>query len=237
MSEIFERFKSETATHQMTVLHDDGPYRHLRFSSPESRFYWFDLITWPGNLAIKGGMGVFMFARDPDMFEFFRAKAGWNMGRINPDYWAEKLPGGRDSAREYDERVLRAELAGPLADHEKEYANLLARHRERRAQYDALPYNERWPYVIRGMREPVEPKTADEVRELIADYDDSGQLSHEVGARELLAELEQAGVVSDTWEWSLREYTVHYLWCCHAIQWGIAQYDEARQVAAAEVAR
>lgn len=236
MSEIFERFQSETATHQMTVLHDDGLYRHIRFSSPESSFCWFDLITWPGNLAIKGDMGAFMFARDPDMFAFFRAKAGWNMGRINPDYWAEKLPGGRDSAREYDEDKLRAHLIEPLAEHELEYPNLLASYRVRLATYDALPYTERWPYALRGMREPVEPKTADEVREMIAEYANDGQLSHESGAHELLAELEKAEVVSDTFEWNLREYTVHYLWCCHAIQYGIAQYDEARKSAAVAVA-
>lgn len=28
----------------------------------------------------------------------------------------------------------------------------------------------------------------------------------------------------DVWEWDLRDYTVQFLWCCHAIQQGIKQY-------------
>jgi hypothetical protein len=224
-----ERFQRETAGHTMAVLHDDGLYRHLRFSDPESPFCWFDLVTWPGTLTIKGGMGTFVFSREKDMFGFFRGRAG----AVNPGYWAEKLPGGRDSAREYSEDVLRAALDEALAEHEQEYMNLLTRYFELKATFDALPYAERWPYAARGMREPVEPKTADEVRELISDYDDDGQLSFESGARELLAELEKAGVVSDTFEWNLHEYTVFFLWCCHAIQWGIGQYDAAKVPAAA----
>ena len=35
LTKIAERFKRETAGHQMTVLHDDGLYRHLRFMNPE----------------------------------------------------------------------------------------------------------------------------------------------------------------------------------------------------------
>lgn len=28
----------------------------------------------------------------------------------------------------------------------------------------------------------------------------------------------------DTWEWDLRDWDYHYLWCCHAIVWAIAAY-------------
>lgn len=225
------RFRSETADHQMTVLHDAGLYRHVRFANPGSSFYWFDLITWPGNLAIKGDMGAYMFSREQDMFRFFRGTAA---GQINHDYWAEKLPGGRDSAREYDEDVLRAQLAEPLAEHEREYPQLVARYQERKATFDATPHKERYPYSHRGMREPIEPKTIDEVREMIADYDDRGELGYESGARELLADLENADVLADTGEWNLRQYTVFYLWSCHAIRWGISQYDAAKTAAESE---
>jgi hypothetical protein len=224
---VFERFQQETAGHQMTILHEDGLYRHVRFAPPTSSFCWFDLVTWPGTLAIKGGMGTFVFSRDTDMFAFFRAT---RPGSINADYWAEKLPGGRDSAREYSEDALRVELAAILAEHEAEYSALVVRYQEKKATYDALPHGERWPYAARGMREPVEPKPVEEIRELIADYDDDGRLGYEPDARTLLGELESAGVTSDTWELKLRKYTVFYLWCCYAIRWGIAEYDKARAV-------
>lgn len=215
------RFESECSGHVMTVKHDDGLYRHLRFVAAEGYSHWFDLITWPGNLTFNGDMGCFTFARVEDMFTFFRGKD------INPQYWAEKVR-GETEVKAYSEDVLRAELDETLADHEREYLDLLARYFELKATFDALPQKERWPFATRGMREPVEPKTADEVRELISDYDDDGLLSYESGARDLLAELEKADVVSDTGEWSLREYTVFYLYACHAIQWGIGQYDAAK---------
>jgi hypothetical protein len=31
-----------------------------------------------------------------------------------------------------------------------------------------------------------------------------------------------------TLEWDLRDWDFWFLWCCHAIQWGIRQYDQAR---------
>lgn len=100
--DIAERFARDTAGHQMTVLHDDGLYRHLLFRDPKHSFYWFELVTWPGSLAMRGDFGEdYVFTRLPDMFEFFRGKA------INPHYWAEKLGGGRRSVQEYSESQLR----------------------------------------------------------------------------------------------------------------------------------
>lgn len=102
-----ERFERDTAEHQMTVRHDDGLYRHLRCQRPGSWTYGFDIVTWPGYLAVTGDMGDFTFARTADMFEFFRVDGG----RINPDYWSEKLkgPGPAHSAvMDFDERAYHA---------------------------------------------------------------------------------------------------------------------------------
>lgn len=104
--EIAERFASDTAGHRLTVLHDDGLYRHIRFSSNPRGYgeYWFDLITWPGCLTVRGDYGeAYTFTRLPDMFEFFRSKRG----RINPYYWSEKLDGHRQSAKTYSEDAFR----------------------------------------------------------------------------------------------------------------------------------
>src|SRR5436190_22697501 len=103
-----ERFQSDTRDHEMTVLRDDGLYRHLRFKAPDTSFYWFDLITWPGYLAVVGDFGDgYTFTRVPDMFEFFRAKSGWNGGSINPMYWAEKIASGRDGVKRYSMDIFR----------------------------------------------------------------------------------------------------------------------------------
>lgn len=78
-----------TRKHQMTVLRDDGLYRHVRFQEPGTSIWYWDLVTWPGHLVITGDLEDFHFARTTDMFEFFRSPDG----HINPSYWAEKLRG------------------------------------------------------------------------------------------------------------------------------------------------
>lgn len=81
-------FPLNVAKFEMTVLHDDGMYRHLRFANPENNNCWFQIVHTPGQLTISGDMGCFTFSRKMDMFQFFNADAG---REINPDYWIQKL--------------------------------------------------------------------------------------------------------------------------------------------------
>lgn len=97
------RFPTDIATHRMTVIKDDGVYRHLRFSRPGTNCYSFDILTWPGYLAYVGDMGDYVFQRTEDMFEFFRHDG------INPGYWSEKIQAsGHEAVREYSEDKGRA---------------------------------------------------------------------------------------------------------------------------------
>lgn len=105
--EILRRFKHETAEHEMTVLHDDGLYRHLAFRCTDKKkysgYYWFDLITVPGALIFQGDGDGFIFQRVEDMFQFFRGP----VGRINPAYWQEKVVSGREGLLTYSETAFR----------------------------------------------------------------------------------------------------------------------------------
>ena len=108
-----ERYQRDTDEHEMTVIRDDGVYRHLRFQKPGTWNYGYDLVTWPGYLAITGDAGEYMFHRIQDMFEFF----GGHGDRINAHYWSEKLcDPGRDMARVYSEDVLREHVEQWLED-------------------------------------------------------------------------------------------------------------------------
>jgi hypothetical protein len=183
--DVAERFRDDTANHEMTVLHEDGLYRHLRFKAPATGMYWFDLITWPGNLAINGDMGAFTFARMEDMFSFFRGT------RINPQYWAEKVRAGREGLEVYDEDLFRRLVVEHFVDAVKDRD---APHGLGRA-----------------------------VREQILGNED---IYFEHGAHTILAEFEYEGFrFHDTFEWDLRAYSHQFLWCLHAIQWGIGVYD------------
>ncbi|NUP46161.1 MAG: hypothetical protein HOW97_02430 [Catenulispora sp.] len=190
-----ERFPRETANHQMTILHDDGLYRHLRFAQPKpaSSSYWFDLITWPGSLTIRGDLGEsYTFSRLPDMFEFFRGP----VGQINAHYWSEKLDNHRDSAKEYSEEA---------------FANVV------------------WTYVRecgegrRGLAKAIQQEIFD-----------PGFCCDEQTARDALEGFEYQGFkIHDVWELSFHNYKWTFLWACHAIVWGIAQYDAAKTPAKA----
>lgn len=103
-----ECFPRDTSKHEMTVLHDDGLYRHLRFARPGTNNMSFNIVTWPGYLAYSGDMGDYMFTRLTDMFDFFRGD------RINPGYWGEKLVAGE--AKKYSPEVAAAWIAECLAE-------------------------------------------------------------------------------------------------------------------------
>jgi hypothetical protein len=184
--------------HEMTVLHDDGLYRHLRFRSPDSGFYWFDLITWPGNLTINGDAGTYTFARVTDMFEFFRGERG-----INPGYWAEKVP-SETRTKVYSEDKFRQHV---------------------------------FEYAADAIRQGNAPKgLALAVRRQILENE---EIYYEDGARQALDAFEHGACgwrFVDTWEWDLSDYEWSFLWCCHAIQWGIAQYDARNSALSAQAA-
>lgn len=114
-----ERFQRDTEKHEMTILHDDGVYRHVRFKEPGTGFYWFDLITSPGLLTIHGDMGTYVFSRITDMFDFFHD----NGYGINPQYWGEKLQASRHGGyREHSEDDFRRWVKDDFHDRKDDYS-------------------------------------------------------------------------------------------------------------------
>lgn len=121
---IAERFARESAKHEMTILHDDGLYRHLRFVAPGDSAYWYDLITVPGSLIFRGDGESFVFAREKDMFDFFR-RSSWH-GGPNPTYWDGKLTSSREAAKTYSERLFKQYVAEYIEDAKDDYPGLFA---------------------------------------------------------------------------------------------------------------
>jgi hypothetical protein len=94
-----------------------------------------------------------------------------------------------------------------------------------------------------GIKEFSEARFREVVEQYLNDHDASQELRGEV-ADEVLSELERgehAAILAandfhsgkftfnEFWDHDLTEYTHRFLWCCHAIVWGIAMYDAARQ--------
>lgn len=238
---ISKRFQTETATHKMTVLHDDGLYRHLRFAPEKGpSFYWFDLVTWPGTLAFRGDVDGYMFTRVPDMFEFFRMHRTPRNGHleINPGYWSEKVEGGEGATKTYSEDrfrqlvieyfvdVVRAGNAprglGKAIRAKVLNADEAAYEDGARQILDGFTYGE--VYVARCLTSKCRQSSrARQDRAEAQRWTDAH--TAELPGHSCYVFTEPAFTFADAWEWDLRDYDWSFLWACHAIVWGIAQYD------------
>lgn len=200
------RYADDTTNHELTILHDEGLYRHLRVKKSGSSSYWFDVITWPGNLTITGDMGTYSFAREQDMFPWF----GYDRAAINPQYWSQKLQAAdkNTGVREYSREVLieaiREHLTGGWTVLDE----------------DALA----------EVRRDVDEKLLDE--DGYHGYD----TSTEQGAHDALNRYAGPNGFEfvDAWEWDLTEYSYQYLWCCHAILDAIRRYRAVKTPALVE---
>lgn len=198
-----QSFLKDVADHHMTVLRDDGVYRHVRFAKPGTYNMQFDLVTWPGYLSYSGDMGCFVFSRLQDMFEFFRCRPEGTGLYINLSYWAEKLQATDkpDGHREYSADKFR----GYVIDQCRQF-----RHEMNRSEF-------------RSFREAVE----DEVLSAADDGEDAAYRA----LRDF--EHDRRAWFQDSWEAIFLEYTSRFTWCCYAMAWGIRKYDEAGQAVAA----
>lgn len=124
---IAKRFYRETQHHELTVLHDDGLYRHLRMAPPKdkSSCFWYEIITWPGSLVLRGDGESFAFAREEDMLGFFRSGIYKDGSlHINPSYWAEKITSNRECVRTYEEEHFEKYVQEMLRESEETYPGL-----------------------------------------------------------------------------------------------------------------
>jgi hypothetical protein len=240
---VREAFVQDVSGHRLIVRHDQGLYRHLVFQQRQHSWNnWFELITAPGSLTVTGDRGSHTFRRLTDMFQFFRSNPD-RPHRINISYWAEKTADHGESVKVYSEELLHQLVDEHLqeairhrdaiqAELDEENARQLEGWREDlRAEGVSegdpdwpAPAPERaedWPELIKAR------KLVHDAQELIQDADDDGMLGWADGARQLLGELENIGLVSGTWEWGLTDWDYHFVWCLHAIAWGIQQYDNA----------
>jgi hypothetical protein len=199
-----ETFLTDVSKHEITILKDDGIYRHLRFRTPTTNHQYFEIITWPGYLTFTGDMGCFVFARLKDMFEFFRHNSiEIEKLYINKGYWAEKL-----------EAISRFGCDG----HIKKFSMDLLKEKVEQIVQSWIEEDKLSKQNIKLLREEIKYMyqgldDSDEFGARKAVYNFSYKLSH------LLYEFE------NFWERDCSEYTYHYIWCCYAIAWAIKQYD------------
>lgn len=208
-TEVLAQFLKDTASHQLEVVKDDGVHRHLRFRRPGTSFYGFDIVTWPGYLAISGDMGSSMFTRLPDMFEFFRERSDGDLV-INPGYWAEKCTANDGKKKEFRMELLRAYVK----EHYDEY---VANHRDDDEQAPAWA-SDLWQEV------------EDKIIARIADYESTTSAIQAMDDFEPDDDRYETYRFVDAWESasSLETWTFHFLWRLYAIAHAVRSYDAQR---------
>ena len=204
--EVLADFRKNTADHAMTIVHDDGLRRHLRFRKPGTYCYGFDVVTWPGHLAITGDMGTSVFARLDDMFEFFRSAESWKCDHpgelyVNTSYWAEKLVANDGDARRYDPDLFRKEI---------------------KRRFDGYFDGE----DLTPAQEVAKAELWESIEEEVLHDED-----HEYAANESVRNWENTSAefpefaFNDFWEARLTDYTFHLRWRMYAIAHAVAAYD------------
>ncbi|EIX6860562.1 hypothetical protein MKW06_001727 [Escherichia coli] len=213
---VVTRFISDVCEHRMTVLQDNGVYRHLRFAQPGTSCYYFDIVTWPGYLAVTGDMGTWTFSRTRDMFNFF---GGAFEKGVNAGYWSEKLEAGAGRsahdflAQEYDHDEFCVSLKEQLSTYFEE-------DEEEVADVDWDDESD----------EPDSDKA--KIREIVRDLCRENHQSAELAYHAVYEAYWPQCV--DTWELcsdiNYKTYSVHFLWILHAIVWGIGKYHNTKLV-------
>lgn len=201
-------FVSDVASHQLTVIRDEGLYRHLRFQRPRSSAYYFDLVTWPGYLVVTGDMGTWTFSRIKDMFEFF-TDSHFGLREsflINPSYWSEKFEAGAGRSRceapcyEFDadafDNCLKEWLTAYLEDCDDEDDAAQARESIEELTGNRYSTEHEAFYALNDAYFP-----------------------RNVSTYEITEGMGQT-----------MTYSYHYLWICYAIVWGIERYRSEQLV-------
>lgn len=204
------RFLRDVEKHEMTIIRDDRLDRHLRFKTPGTSCYYFDIVTWSGHLCYTGDMGTFVFSRIDDMFAFFRMDDhDWNKNpnglSINPSYWAEKIiatdkNGGHE---EWDEDEFKRRVNETRVEWMRDARALGVSKEERRELWEAVE-NE-------VLEDPSNEHLC--VSRIWDFYHSTHQRRFEF---------------VDFFDGSMKRYTLRFLWCCYALAWGINQYDNHR---------
>ncbi len=189
-------FLKDVAQHQLTIYRNEGLYRHLRFRRPGTMCMHFDILTWPGYLCYTGDMGTFVFRRLEDMLVFFRKGVHDPAFRIDLRYWAEKV----EASDKHD--GITEFSAESFKAEVKDYFE------------QATEESEKWPATRRAaLWSEIEDQ-------LFSSLDDS-----EHHAWSALHDFEHDGFRFTDWERDCRVYTQRFLWCCHALEWGIELFD------------
>ncbi|MFE6127477.1 hypothetical protein ACFQ6Q_04255 [Streptomyces sp. NPDC056437] len=238
-AKIAKHFASDFAEATLKTQREDGLFRHIEFAAPKS-MNRLVLVTWPYNLLVAGSHGSYHFERfgqdTEDMFAWLRGI------RVDPSHWASKLVNGRSSVEEYDRGLMEAQVKERVAEAvNDDWApeGLEAAVREEILDSHLLDTKDTAFQLVSEFRHGMTYRaecvcggagpegTYGDARMHITD--------HKVGGKKHKVRIVETGGFDfdDFTEWHVDKVNYHFVYQCHAAQWGIGQYDAARKQVAA----
>jgi len=199
-----ERFLDGVKNHKMTVIKDDGLYKHLRFRQKDSGTYWYDIITWPGSLTITSDMGTWVFSRMENMFVFFIRDDSNDITdlKINPDYWAEKV-------------MSVSQFGGPIEIFS-----------EKRLEESIIDYVDTY---FEDDSTFDREELMKEIQEQIIDYCEENN-EQVIFDKIFNFSFEDFSFDDTIHDYNFHEYSFHYTWILYAIVRGIKMYNIVKNV-------
>lgn len=199
-----ERFLEETKNHKLLIIKDDGIYRHLRMKSDSFNMYY-EIITYPEGLLIRGDMGTFIFERTEDMFQFFNS--GINKDgeiSINSGYWEEKCQTSSNfgaGIKEFDSDKF---LKHVKDDFESYFDN-----------GESEEKNQVW--------EEIEDQ-------ILSVGHNENELQNAINNFDIQSYINTKFSFECFWEHSYSKYSFHFIWCLYAIVLAIKEYNLTKKI-------
>jgi hypothetical protein len=201
-------FLRDIAGHKIKIIFEHGIHRHIKFETPGTSSYRFDIITWPGHLCFSGDMGTYVFSRTQDMFEFFRKNEKDDPYKINFIYWAEK--------------TLSSDVDFGITEFTDKAFNDVVKNvffswlKENRASTDKNERKILWEEIKQDI---LHAEWLDIHEKILAANDFSFQFKNG-----------DFFEFVDFLETDCEEHTFHFKWVCYALQWAIDQYDHLKEM-------
>jgi hypothetical protein len=198
------RFAEAVRDHKTNILIDTEHMKQWHCGRSRSSTYAFTITTWPGYLTITGDMGCYTFRRERDMLSWFnQSRPAYEGDRdINPDYWSGKLE-AQDTRRSgyevFSEDAFEISIREAMAGYLANFSLSQAKRIVLEAQADDL---------FRA------PDGRDEALSRVMNWK---------------CPVTRSYPFDDFWDSNTTEYDFGFLQACHAILWGIKQYDMVTQ--------
>jgi hypothetical protein len=238
--EIARHFQNDFAEATLKAQREDGLYRHIEFAAPKT-MNRLVLVTWPYNLLVAGSHGSYHFERygqdTEDMFNWLRGL------RVDADSWSSKLVNGHHSVREYDRdrlvRYVKERVAEAVRDG---WAPRGLRAAVREEILDshllddegtALQLLSEFEHGVKYRSECSCGKGEDHDSYSSAVCWNALTHKGKGDAHKVKIRRTEGFDFDDFTEWQIHKLGYHFVYQCHAVVWGIAQYDATRKQVAA----